>query len=126
MAVTRQSQPWQLRQTQAEADGRRGAGRSCSCLGVGQGLGKDLSKITTCESLEISLGADALGWSCRMFLRSSPRHLTSVWKTLPKGKGRTSLLNVCEESEPMGGGRMYGSGSGLGGCSQFPFCLRTQ
>lgn len=72
-------------------------------------MGKDLSKITTFEFLEISLGADAIGWSCRIFLRSgkavtsSPRHLTSFWKKLPKGKGRTSLLNVCKESEPFGG-----------------------
>lgn len=51
--VTQQSQPSQLRQTQAEADGRRGA--------AGQGLGKDLSKTTAFESLESSLGADAVG-----------------------------------------------------------------
>lgn len=43
----------QLRQTQAEADGRRGA--------AGQDLGKDHSKITAFESLESSLGADAVG-----------------------------------------------------------------
>lgn len=61
--VTRQSQPSQLRLTQAEVDGRRGVARSCNCLGVGHGLGRDPSKFTAFESLEISLGADAVGWS---------------------------------------------------------------
>lgn len=51
-----------------------------AALGIVPGLGKDLSKIAAFESWESSPGADAIGWSCRVFLRSKtavdPGHLT--------------------------------------------------
>lgn len=55
--VTQCSRPGCLRQSQAG----EGLPDLVAASGIGPGLGKDFSKISTFESLESSLGADAIG-----------------------------------------------------------------